>query len=103
MKQVTPFAIFLLMTAVSLGQPTASTGSSPSQHYLQKSKHQKKTGTILVLGGLGLEVAGAIAYKSGNAGIILPAVGILAQITSIPFFVSSSINKKKSKRASPSL
>ena len=70
------------------------------QDYLKKSKNQKITSFILVGGGIGLWLAGASKYMNqtdnidggGEAAMVIGGVAVL---TSIPFFIASSKNKKK--------
>ncbi len=100
MRQIIICLMLLVLSGISLGQPTTPAAVSSKQYYLQKSDQQRKTASILVGGGLVLEVAGIIAYKYGNASLFLLGAGLLSQIVSIPFFVSSAINKGKSKKAS---
>jgi hypothetical protein len=51
-------------------------------------------------GGVVLEAAAVITYQYGNSSLFLLGTGFLAQIASIPFFVSAGINKHKAKKAS---
>lgn len=102
MKQITLCITLLIFSTVSLCQQTTLSQTITKQDYLQKSKHQKKTAWILAGGGLLLEISGAIAYQHGNAGLLLFGAGLLSQATSIPFFISAGINKRKSKKASVS-
>jgi len=70
------------------------------QDYLKKSKNQKITSFILVGGGIGLWLAGVSKYMNqednidggGEAAMVIGGVAVL---TSIPFFIASSKNKKK--------
>lgn len=99
MKHITICIVLMLISVISLSQQTTPSQTISSQDYLQKSKHQRNTGLILAGGGLILEIAGAVAYHSGNSSIFLLGAGVLSQIVSIPFFISSLVNAKKSKKA----
>ncbi|MGN6531754.1 MAG: hypothetical protein ACTHK0_08370 [Ginsengibacter sp.] len=99
MKHIVIAIMLLMLSTVSLSQQTTLQAIN-KQDYLQKSKQQRNTAWILAGGGLVLEIAGIIAYQSGNASIFLLGAGLISQIVSIPFFVSAAINKKKSKKAS---
>lgn len=100
MKYITICSILLIISTISLGQQSMPARAITKQDYLQKSKHQRNTALILAGGGLVLEIAGVIAYQSGNASLFLLGAGLVSQIVSIPFFVSAAINKTKSKKAS---
>ena len=92
-----------MLSTISYSQQTSSTSTFTKVDYLQKSKNQKKTGLILGGGGLVLEIAGIIAYQYGNASFLLFGTGLLSQIASIPFLISSRVNKKRARQASVSL
>ena len=76
----------------------------PKNHYQQKSKHQKTAAWILLSGGTIMAVAGGISFSSNwdlgsnsatdVSGFIMLG-GIIADIVSIPFFVSAAKNKRK--------
>lgn len=100
MKSIIICGFWLISSTVSFSQPTKRTEAMTKQDFLQKSKRQRTTGWILAGGGVVLEVAGAIAYQYGNASIFLLGAGLLAQIASIPFFISGAINKHKAHKAS---
>ncbi|MGN6264575.1 MAG: hypothetical protein ACTHM5_02830 [Ginsengibacter sp.] len=71
MKHITICIVLMLISVISLSQQTTPSQTISSQEYLQKSKHQRNTGLILAGGGLVLEIAGAVAYHSGNSSIFL--------------------------------
>ena len=86
------------------------------ENYLKKSRNHKKTAWILAGGGAGLVVIGSVIpkgdYKGGsfcltgycdeyeNDGIksALVVTGVVAMLGSIPFFISSSGNRRKAMR-----
>lgn len=103
MKKIA-FALALLLFFVeSFGQAPARPAFSKG-YYLEKSKNQKTAAWILLAGGTAMAAAGALAfnqnYDSGSnsatdiSGVLLLS-GIVADIVSIPFFISSSKNKRK--------
>ena len=64
--------------------------------YLQKHKHQRRTGIVLLIGGIGLATLGASSSDwatSGSSSLVY--VGTLATLSSLPFFVSASKNKEQ--------
>jgi hypothetical protein len=100
MKHITICIVLMMIAVISFSQQTTSSHTISSQDYLQKSKHQRNTGFILVGTGLVFEIASVATYHSGNSSVFLLGAGLLSQIASIPFFVSSMLNAKKSKKAS---
>ncbi len=100
MKLITLCTMLLVLSTISASQQTNPNQTFTKQDYLQKSKNQKVTAWILAGGGVVLEIAGAIAYQKGNAGLFLFGAGLLSQAASIPFFIASGINKRKAKQAS---
>lgn len=77
------------------------------EYYLQKSKSQKKTGWILLAGGTAMIIGGAIGFDQNFEifgpddhavsadvyGFVLLG-GVVADLISIPFFVSSGHYRK---------
>ena len=83
--------------------------------YLQKSKKQKKTGLIFLVAGAGLIITSAIIpkgelvddgicigaycsdkYKNDGIKAAFGISGIASMLGSIPFFIASGKNKKRS-------
>lgn len=72
--------------------------------YLQKNKNQNTAGWVLLLSGTAMTVGGGIAF--GNSwgtysytatdiyGFIMLA-GVVADLVSIPLFISAGVNKRK--------
>ena len=94
MRRIIICAILLAFSTASFSQYRLT-----KNEYLQKAERQKKTGFILVCSGVLLNVSGAIAYQKGNAGIILFGAGLLADVASLPFFISAGMNKRKAMNA----
>ncbi|HEY0060045.1 MAG TPA: hypothetical protein VGB56_12995 [Flavisolibacter sp.] len=108
--------ILLLSAALLLaGQPTYAQLPTPAQEpglkedYLRRSKQQKTTGTILVIGGGAVAlVGGALWFLSPIAGLAeggdvdgakrtgqtMVLTGTAIGLLSIPFFISGSKNKQ---------
>jgi hypothetical protein len=81
-------------------RPQADSLITLKEHYLQRSRVNKTTGNILLLGGLGVALVGLLS-GSGNSGDGLdmdftgPFMflgGLGAALISIPFYISSSQN-----------
>ncbi len=84
------------------------------QDYIEKSQKQKKTGVKLLVGGVIVGTAGAIIFnenfkiynstKANDNGTIVGgamfAVGALAALGSIPYFISSSSNARNAAQIS---
>ena len=71
------------------------------EYFLERSKKQKRTAWILLGSGTAAIITGAIIDNSHKSegqsftGGFIEVGGIICTLTSIPFFVSSSKNKKK--------
>ncbi|MDX1828995.1 MAG: hypothetical protein R3342_05555 [Lutibacter sp.] len=73
--------------------------------YLQKSKNQKTVGWVLLAGGTTMAVVGVIVgnnsslFDNNNSdfetGAFLLVGGLITDLVSIPFFISSSSNARK--------
>ncbi|MCW3110612.1 MAG: hypothetical protein JWQ09_5118 [Segetibacter sp.] len=103
MKKIVFSLTLLLFVVKSFSQEPTSPALS-KDYYLKKSKNQKTVAWILLAGGTVMAVGGAISfshnydYGSNSAtdisGFLLLG-GIVSDIVSIPFFTSSSKNKRK--------
>jgi hypothetical protein len=99
MKKVILSIMLLIFSSISYCQQTTAPAATANNDYLKKSKNQATTAWILLGGGVALFVGGVIAYQSGPAGIFMMAIGIVAPIASVPFFIASGKNKRKAKNA----
>jgi hypothetical protein len=73
------------------------------EDYLLKSKRQKTIGHVLFTGGALMFTAGAIILfgDPGNeASVPLMGFGLLTDLASVPFYISSGINARKSAKLS---
>ena len=109
MKKIIIFSLLLTVSVASFSQQTTTvTPALTKTDYLQKSKKQKTVARILLGGGGALILTGIIIpkgevtreawwsdYKNDGikSGFVLS--GTLAMLGSIPFFIASSKNKKK--------
>ena len=105
MKKIILCLTTLLFIVKSFSQTQSSLALSKDS-YLQKSKRQKTTGWILLGTGLGIAATGGIIQgmhegKSNGGfdfdftGAYIAIGGGVVSLLSIPFFISSSINKRK--------
>ena len=97
MRQIIICTVLLALSTSSFSQFRLT-----KNEYGLKSKKQRTTGFKLLVSGVVLNVAGSIAYQKGNAGIILFGAGLVADVASIPFFISAGMNKRKAMNASVS-
>jgi hypothetical protein len=105
MKKIILCLTILLFIVKSFSQAQTSLAFSKDS-YLQKSKGQKTTGWIILGTGLGIAATGGIVQlmhedKSDGGfdfdftGAFIAIGGGVVSLLSIPFFISSSINKRK--------
>lgn len=96
------FLSFLLsfFITISFGQTTTNQKDS-KDHFLKKAKSQRTVAWVLLGGGTGLFFGGGLTAfgKSGpTAWDYVFVTGLVADIVSIPFFISAHHNKKKAAR-----
>lgn len=107
MKKIV-FILFLsLFTVKMLGQTTTETPYS-KEHYLQKAKNKNTKAWLLVSGGLLITAIGLVGFsnnpidissetkesKTNTYGYMIIG-GVATTLISIPFFISSGRNHKK--------
>jgi predicted MFS family arabinose efflux permease len=108
MKKIVSIMVLLTIMADICGQEAVN--SYPNKDfYLQISKKQNTTGWVLLLSGTAMAVGGAMAFNrswdEGSAtstdifGVVLLA-GVIADLVSIPFFISAGVNKRMAARLS---
>jgi hypothetical protein len=104
MKKMIICMILLLFGFQSISQTPLGSDRS-KEYYLQKSKNQKKTAWILLAAGTVMAVGGGIGFgnnwdlfesnsKADIYGSIMVA-GVVADLVSIPFFISSGRNTRR--------
>jgi hypothetical protein len=111
MKALLLFLIAFVFSTKTYCQ-NAKTPALSKAYYLQKSKTQKTVAWVLMASGVGMMITGAVINSTQsweniagglvgetptdeNKGLWLCYVGGAATITSIPFFISGSKNKKR--------
>jgi hypothetical protein len=111
MKKVIIYTILLTLASATFSQQTNPFPPLTKQDYLERSKHQQTAAWILVAGGGGIALAGAIstADKWGEdmenlltpepsndytAEYILLIGGTIVALSSIPLFIASNKNKR---------
>ena len=97
MRKIIISLIFIAVAAYSFCQQT------PSSDYTLKSKHQKTAAWIMLSGGAALAVTGVAVSASNwesSGGDVLLIIGGAAMVSSIPLFIASGKNKKRSMSAS---
>ena len=104
--------IICLMLSLFGFQSFSQTPAGSKEYYLQKSKNQKKAGWILLAAGTVMAVGGGIGFsnnwdlfqnstKADVYGSIMLG-GIVADLVSIPVFISSGRNSRRAARVSVS-
>ncbi len=97
---------FILLASSLLFFNYVFSQSKSKEYFLQKSKTQKTTAWILLSTGTAAIITGAIidnSYKGEEqsfTGGFVEVGGIICTLTSIPFFISSSKNKKRTMTVS---
>ena len=112
MKKTIFFIPLLMILNASFGQQTNPVLELTKQDYLQKSKKQKKTGSVFFAVGAGLIITSVILpkgellydgicifgfcddkYQNDGMKAALGLTGVVSLLGSIPFFVASGKNK----------
>lgn len=105
MKNITLCVLLIVFSLASFCQQTQPSTNLTKEEYLKKSKRQKTTGLILLLGGVAVGATGIItALDKNEIGFLYLGVlgggGII--IASVPFLNASARNKEKGKNATVS-
>ncbi|QNA42938.1 hypothetical protein [Lacibacter sediminis] len=109
MKKIFISMLFISICISISAQLTEPVHKLTKQDYLQKSKNQKTTGRVLLVGGTAMIVAGAVVgstfeepkgvleiFSKGEViGFCLFMAGAVVDLASIPFFISSAKNARK--------
>lgn len=119
MKKQVIMLLLLTISVITFSQQTDSLKTFTGSDYLKKSKNQKKAGWIFLGSGFAVSAAGLIVSTIGVAeeftgiftgeeskkfetGAVVFYIGVAAMLTSIPFFVTASKNKKRASGISAS-
>ena len=101
MKKYIIFLLFILYASSITAQQIENTIHKIDKDYHIKSKKEKETAWILLGGGTILFTGGVIAAQhseeKGAEGIPYMFGGMLVSFSSIPFFISSTVNKHKAR------
>jgi hypothetical protein len=119
MKQVIILTLLFAFATASFGQQNVQKQPLPQAEYLEKSKKQKKAGSILLAAGAGLIITSFIIprgelvhdgicigmycsdkYKNDGIKSAFFIAGGISALGSIPLFIISGKNKKKANAAS---
>ena len=102
MKKITFLIAFFAIALAAFSQQNNPSPTLTKQNYLLKSKNQNTaawillgSGLAMVGGGLAINLSGGILNGNGSKGLWLSYLGGAVTITSIPFFIAASKNKKK--------
>jgi len=94
--------IIILLLIICVGHSSFSQQKTPDMpkmqtDYMKKSKNQKKAAWILLGSGGTIFISGIIFQQKDSEGIeaSVSLIGTVVMISSIPFFIASSKNKKK--------
>jgi Kef-type K+ transport system membrane component KefB len=97
--------VLLFLFFIALQSNSQTIKPVTKEEYLKKSKNQKTAAWVLLGGGTALVITGASTSinhqrdnpydQTRNAGDIVAAVGYTAVLVSVPFFTSSSKNKRR--------
>ncbi len=108
----------IVMATTSFGQLAKSSQTLTPEDYLKKSKKQRKTGNVLLIGGAACIAIGILIprgevtdpgfiftteYKNDGIRGNFVGVGILSMLSSIPFYLLSSKNKRNASVATVSI
>lgn len=120
MKKLICISLLIVISTSSFSQQTTTPAPMTQSDYLAKAKKQNTAAWVLLGGGFVLSTAGIIVgtqearnsidelfgtgeTKNSSAGAILLIAGGTTMLSSIPFFVSASENRKKAADAPVSL
>jgi hypothetical protein len=111
MKKIATLILLLIISMEAFTQSNVTVPVLTKAGLLQKSKNQSTTGWVLLGGGAGLTIAGAIVITSAvsddlfndsnsynsktNTGTVLIVAGLAAMGGSIPLLISAHRNHKK--------
>ena len=119
MKKIVILSLMLAFAITSFCQQTVQKPTLMQTDYLQKSKKQKKTATILLAVGAGLVITAFVIprgeltydgicigaycsdkYKNDGIKAAFALTGLVSMLGSVPFLIASGKNKRKARQAS---
>lgn len=93
-----------LLSVVNIHGQEAVEQYQAKDYYLQKSKNQNTAAWVLLISGTAMAIGGGIGFNNNYdessytatdiSGMIMVA-GVVADLASIPFFISAGKNKRK--------
>lgn len=99
--------IFILAMIFFEGYSQTEKQELSKDYYLQKSKKQETAGWVLLGAGGAMGIGGVLIANLGDllsadfeAGAILLSMGVVSGLASIPFFIGSVSNYRKTARLS---
>lgn len=102
MKKILFTFLLVVVSTISFTQTTNPSRPVTREDYLAKSKKQRTTGWVLLVGGTGLIGAGLLigdskesSFSDAAFGAVIGVVGFLSMIGSIPAFIASGKNKRR--------
>lgn len=109
-KLLMTFLLILFVLPCTFGQQLNPEKRARQETYLEISHQQKKTWAIILGTGAAVTLIGFITYSPPSSdpfdiggsdfSYAATSIGIVTMITSIPFFISSGVNKRRAMRLS---
>jgi hypothetical protein len=103
MKQIFFCILLLAMAGTSLCQQIKSSKQLTCEEYLTKSENQLNTARALLIGGgvlvifpIIIAIPGTVSFDALEVLSVVVGVGVGASLASIPLFIASKRNRKKS-------
>jgi len=105
MKKIISLLVFAALT-LNLYAQQNNYPPGTAEYFLKKSKQQKTAGWVLLVGGTTLAVASGSAFDTSwdssssdtDAYGFLVIAGVIADLVSIPCFISSARNKQRANQ-----
>ena len=104
------FLLTILAMPFAFGQQLSPQNKAKQETYLEISHRQKKTGAIILGVGAATTLIGIVSYSPSSTdpfdiggsdfSYAATSIGIVAMISSVPFFISSGANKRRAYQLS---
>lgn len=105
MKKIFVCTILFLVSARTFCQHIDTVTISRKAALYIKSQNQRSTGWVMLVGGSGLVLGGMLignrknsSFAEAGAGVIMGGLGVVSAIGSIPVFLGSARNKRRSEQ-----